>query len=186
MAVPGSNEDRTQGFLGTFADEHTFRHWYESVLPRVYGYIHGRCGGDDDLAEELTQLTFTEAVRTRTAFAGQSEPITWLCSIARHKLADHYRRLDQEERRFLRLVIEERPPFDVEAAWPSGDRREAVNTALRSIPAMQRAALVFRYLDGLSVRQTAAMIGRTESATESLLSRARDNFRRAYQEPADV
>jgi RNA polymerase sigma-70 factor (ECF subfamily) len=151
----------------------------------VYGYIHGRCGGDDDLAEELTQLTFTEAVRARTSFVGQSEPFTWLCSIARHKLADHYRRLDQEERRFLRLVIEERPPFGAEAAWPGGDRREAVNTALRSLPAMQCAALVFRYLDGLSVRQTAAMIGRTESATESLLSRARDNFRRAYQEPSD-
>ena len=55
-------------------------------------------------------------------------------------------------------------------------------SALRSLPTLQRAAIVLRYLDGLSVREVAAAIGKSESATESLLSRGREQFRRAFRE----
>ena len=42
------------------------------------------------------------------------------------------------------------------------------------------------YLDGLSVREVAAVLGRSEKATESLLTRARDSFRRAYGDRTDA
>lgn len=48
------------------------------------------------------------------------------------------------------------------------------------VPADQRIALLFRYLDGMSVREVAHAIGRSEKATESLLARGREGFRRAY------
>jgi RNA polymerase sigma-70 factor (ECF subfamily) len=41
-------------------------------------------------------------------------------------------------------------------------------------------ALIYRYLDQLSVAEIARLLRRTESATESLLSRAREAFRAAY------
>jgi RNA polymerase sigma-70 factor, ECF subfamily len=51
---------------------------------------------------------------------------------------------------------------------------------MRRLPADQRMALLFRYLDDLSVREVARLIGRSEKAAESLLARGRESFRQAY------
>lgn len=135
------------------------------------------------MAEELTQETFVEAIRNQDRFDGRSDPLTWMCAIARHKLLDHYRRLDREERRRARLLTRAgtaEPEADVPE---SRDTRDAVRGALGSLPAMQRAVLVLHYLDELSVLDIGAAIGRSESAVESLLSRGRDGFRRAFLDP---
>ncbi|HEX5038642.1 MAG TPA: sigma-70 family RNA polymerase sigma factor [Candidatus Limnocylindria bacterium] len=160
------------------ADDEAFRAWYDAVLPRVYRYLAARCGGDESLAEELTQQTFVEAVRHAHRFDGRSDVVTWLCSIARHRLVDHWRRRGRDDRRHLRLVDEHRDRAD--APWHGSDARDAVESAVAALPADQRLALLFRYLDGMSVREVAVAIGRSEKATESLLARAREGFRRAH------
>jgi RNA polymerase sigma-70 factor (ECF subfamily) len=58
--------------------------------------------------------------------------------------------------------------------------RSVIAEVLRSLPASQRAVLVFVVLDDLPVAEAARLLGRTRGATESLLFRARDSFRRAY------
>lgn len=164
-----------------FASQSSFDAWYDAALPRVHRYVYARCGYDRDLAEDLTQQAFVEAVRVRGTFDHRSDPVTWVCSIARHRLADHFRRLDAEERRNLRLVELDGGPSPL--ADPSDvAEREAIQAALSSLPALQRAVLIFTALDGLSVREAAVLLGRTESATESLLHRARLAFRAAYAE----
>jgi RNA polymerase sigma-70 factor (ECF subfamily) len=169
-----------------FEDEVAFRGWYEATLPRVYAFLASRCGGPGPLAEELTQQTFVEAVRRRQSFDGRSDVVTWLCAIARHKLADHFRRLEREERRRLRMVSEAGPAGDqATGPWQGAERRDAIESALARLPAAQRAALVFRYLDGLSIREVAMELERSESATESLLARARQSFERSYEEVGD-
>lgn len=52
---------------------------------------------------------------------------------------------------------------------------------LARLCAQHRAALTLRYLDGLPVAEVAEHLGRTVHATESLLVRARNAFRRVYQ-----
>ena len=54
--------------------------------------------------------------------------------------------------------------------------------ALGRLTAMQRAVLILHYADGLPVRDVAREIGKSESATESLMTRARDALREAYEE----
>jgi len=56
-------------------DQAAFRAWYEQALPRVYRYLFSRCGHDRELAEELTEQTFVEAVRRRASFDGRSDPL---------------------------------------------------------------------------------------------------------------
>ena len=51
----------------------------------------------------MTQQAFVEAVRNRNRFRGDAGAGTWVIGIARHKLADHFRRLEAEERNRLRL-----------------------------------------------------------------------------------
>jgi RNA polymerase sigma-70 factor, ECF subfamily len=172
-------------FASVFADEASFRAWYDRMLPRIYAFIASRCGGPGALAEELTQQTFVEATRRRGTFDGRSDVGTWMCAIARHKLADHYRALEREERRRLRLAVREVTPASSPDAWAATDERDAIERALRTLPASQRAALVFRHLDGRSVREIGVLLHRSDSAVESLLARAREGFRAAYGGPID-
>lgn len=54
------------------------------------------------------------------------------------------------------------------------------------VPSPQREALAFRHLDGLSVPEVAAALGRSVEATESLLARGWVSFRIAYVEARDA
>ena len=67
--------------------------------------------------------------------------------------------------------------------WSEHELRSGVEAALAELPGEQRVVMVLRYLDQLPVREIASTIGRSEKATESLLSRAREAFRRAYGAP---
>jgi RNA polymerase sigma-70 factor (ECF subfamily) len=185
-AIGDAISKRSAELAAVFASEDAFRAFYERTLPRIFGYVLHRCGGDRSVAEELTQETFSEAVRQRHAFDGRADSLTWLTAIARHKLADHFRRLDNDERRRLRLVVNEIAVDNEGRAWRRSDERDAIVGALRTLPALQRAVLVLHYADGLSVREIGAELGKSESSIESLMTRARDAFRQSYEEPTDV
>ena len=171
--------DHGASFAALCEDQRAFTAWYESALPRVYGFVHGRAGGDDALSEEITAQAFLEAVRARRSFDGRADPVTWICSIARNRLLDHYRRAARDQVRHLRLVVTDVNATDT-AAWERVDQREAVLSALSALPPLERSALMLRYLDGYSVRETSRLIGRSEAATESLLGRARERVRAAF------
>lgn len=164
-----------------FADEHAFRSFYDQAMPRIFAYLVSRSGGDRDLAEELTQQTFVAAIAQRHTFDGRSDSVTWLCGIARHKLADHFRRLERDERRQLQLEVREIAVDGESSAWGSADERTAIGAALSRLPVAQRAALLFVDLDDRPVREVAKLLGRSEGATQSLITRARSNFRRVYE-----
>jgi RNA polymerase sigma-70 factor (ECF subfamily) len=73
---------------------------YDRALPEVYGYLLARCG-QRALAEDLTAETFLAGVRAEADGGGITVP--WLIGTARHKLVDHWRRREREER-CLRLL----------------------------------------------------------------------------------
>ena len=162
------------------ADDAGFESWYRRTLPRVYSYLASRTGGDVALAEDLTQQTFIAAIDQRSRFDGRSDTVTWLCGIARHKLADHFRAIDRDDRRQMRMEVRQIELEEGPRAGLELEDREMIGEVLRSLPANQRAVLVFVVLDDLSVAEAAGLIGRSRGATESLLFRARDSFRRAY------
>jgi len=171
--------DRSE-LAAIFTDELAFRAWYDRSLPNVYGYLFHRCGRNPELAEELTQQAFVEAVRSYGRFRGQAEATTWVIGIARHKLVDHYRRTERDLRRLAALRARELGAAGrAESAPPT--MPDDIDDGLALLPALQRAVLVLHYMDQLSVREVAHNIGKSEAATASLLARGRDAFRQAYQ-----
>jgi RNA polymerase sigma-70 factor (ECF subfamily) len=149
---------------------------YDEALPQVYGYLLARCGWSA-LAEDLTAETFVAAV-VACRRADPPVPSTgWLVGIARHKLVDHWRAAEREERG-LRAVDAEPTPSDD----PWDERLDAMlaREVLDAQTGTHRAALTLRYLDGLPVPEVARVLGRTVHATEALLVRARTAFRRSY------
>ena len=150
---------------------------YDDALPHVYGYLLARCG-DAGLAEDLTAESFLAAVRA-VRQPGAAEPsIPWLIGVARHKLADHWRWVEREQRG-LRLLDAESAPVD--DPWETVVDRIRAREVLDRLGAHHRAALTLRYLDGMSVPEVARLLDRTLHATEALLVRARAAFRRIYE-----
>ncbi len=56
---------------------------FKKYSPMVFRYLKGLCG-DEDLAEELMQETFYQAVKSIDRYDGTCKPSTWLCQIAKH------------------------------------------------------------------------------------------------------
>ncbi|HYH33275.1 MAG TPA: sigma-70 family RNA polymerase sigma factor [Pseudonocardia sp.] len=148
---------------------------YDEALPQVYGYLLARCGRRA-LAEDLTAETFLAAVTACRRVPPPAPSTGWLVGIARHKLVDHWRAAEREQRGLHAVGAEP------SAADPWDEHLDALlaRQVLAAQPGMHRAALTLRYVDGLSVPEVARVLGRTVAATEALLVRARAAFRRAY------
>ena len=153
---------------------------YDTALPQVYGYLLSRCGGQAPVAQDLTAETFLAAVKAVQSGA-PPDPMTtaWLVGVARHKLADHWRRQGREERKLAAVADHDEPTDD-----PWDVRLDALRAraTLDELAPQHRAALTLRYVDDLPVAEVATLLQRSVHATEALLGRAKAAFRRAYCE----
>ena len=150
---------------------------YDAALPHVYGYLLARCG-DASLAEDLTAESFLAAVHAARKPGAAGPSVPWLIGVARHKLADHWRRAEREQRG-LRLLGS--APGRADDPWDQVVDRIRAREVLGQLGPHHQAALTLRYLDGLPVPEVARHLDRTVHATEALLVRARAAFRQAYE-----
>ncbi len=151
---------------------------YDEALPIVYGYFLRRCG-DRGTAEDLTSETFLAAMDA----ARKAEPppiaVPWLLGVARHKLADHYRRRNDKH---IVPVAEVPERVDAGEDWDAALDRIVAESVLARLSEPHRTVLALRYMDDCSVPECAELIGRTVHATEALLVRARRAFKQQYPE----
>jgi RNA polymerase sigma-70 factor (ECF subfamily) len=144
--------------------------------PVLYGFVFARVGGDTAAAEDIVQETLFEAVKGAAGFRGEAALSTWLCAIARRRLARYYER----ERRENAARAEAVSAGDLADVSDVEDRDEMVR-ALGRLSVVHRQVLVLKYLDDWTVGQIAREIGRTEVQVQSLLQRARDGLRRQLE-----
>jgi RNA polymerase sigma-70 factor (ECF subfamily) len=152
----------------------------DEVAPVVYGFVFARVGGDEAAAEDMLQETLLEAVRGAQNFRGESAASTWMCAIARRRLARHYEseRRAEVARQSLRVVETVAAGGDQQQASELVERQDEVVRALGRLPAMQRQVLVLKYLEEMSVIDIAAQVGRSRVQVQSLLQRGREGLRR--------
>jgi RNA polymerase sigma-70 factor, ECF subfamily len=151
---------------------------YDQALPIVYGYFVRRCA-DRGTAEDLTSETFLAAMDAARKKDPPPIAVPWLIGVARHKLADHYRR--RHDRRTV-PVAEPPEPADAVDNWDAELDRLVAESVLTRLSEPHRTVLALRYMDDCSVPECAELIGRTVHATEALLVRARRAFKQHYPE----
>jgi RNA polymerase sigma-70 factor (ECF subfamily) len=151
---------------------------YDEALPAVYGYFVRRCG-DRATAEDLTSETFLAAMDAARKPDPPSLSAPWLMGVARHKLADHYRR---RRDRFSTTVADVPESSDAQDNWDFELDRIVAESVLARLSESHRTVLALRYMDDRTVPECADLIGRTVHATEALLVRARRAFRAHYPE----
>ena len=160
-------------------DVAAFTRFYREALTPVYSYLANRCTSRAT-AEDLVHDCFEAALSAMNAGADLTLP--WIMRVARNKLIDHYRRDDVRRR----LVRPELAVADEVVAWQGESARDRALEALADLTGDHRAVLVLRHMDGLPVPEIARLMNRSVHATESLLVRARAEFKRRYEEVRDA
>ena len=147
----------------------------------VFGYLVTRCG-DQTLAEDLTAETFLAAVDAVRRPVPADVTVAWLVGVARHKLADHWRGTGREHARLERATVDPTSPSarTSDDPWDAQIDRLTAGVVLEQLAPQHRLALTLRYVDDLSVTEVAELLGKSLHATEGLLVRARQSFRRRY------
>jgi RNA polymerase sigma-70 factor, ECF subfamily len=152
----------------------------------VYAYVRRRLFPRMDLVDDLVQDVFVAALASLASFAGGSSLGTWLLSIARHKVEDHYRACLRQTTSLSDLgdgpPLQEEFHVEYDEVLDRARRHERIQRVLTSLPDTYRAVLLWRYWEQRSAREMAARCGKSEKAIERLLSRARNEFRRRWSE----
>jgi len=151
---------------------------FEAEFPRLFRYLD-RLSGEPDLAADLAQEAF---VRLFQRGAMPDQPAAWLVTVA----LNLFRNVKSSRTRRLRLLAAgrfdatlsdpPRPPDQVEES----SERPRVRAALDSLSLRERELLVLR-AEGYSYRQLASVLGLHEPSVGTLLARARQAFREAYE-----
>ncbi|MBF4692490.1 RNA polymerase sigma factor [Fusibacter ferrireducens] len=160
-----------------------FTEIYTQNFEYIYGYIFARTAGNRELTEEIVQETFAAAWSAIDRFNGKSTYATWLCSIAKNKLRESYRKTIYREKLELsdRDKLEEYADhFDLEKMVIDNETRLYVLEVLESMNPLYRYALIMKYIDGMSVKEISKVLGKTSKAIDGVLQRAKITFAKGY------
>jgi len=152
----------------------------------VYAYVHHRLLPRTDLVEDLVQDVFLAVLTNLAGFRGESSLRSWVLGIARHKVEDYYRSRLREPESALdedqQGPAEAPPDPQLDESLDRERLQDKTRRVLESLPEEYSLALLWRYWEKRSAREIAACTGRTEKAVERLLARARQRFRRRWND----
>ncbi len=151
-----------------------FGQLYDRYVDTVYGYVHCRAGSAS-LTEDFVSETFLRALKRISTFEWQGHDFAaWLITIARNLIADHFKssryRLELTTDQIVESAATTAP--EASAAVLQAETNRALLAALKTLPGDQQECVVLRFLQGMSVAETALVLGKSDGAVKSLQYRA--------------
>jgi RNA polymerase sigma-70 factor (TIGR02952 family) len=183
-ADPARDELRDIVLRARAGESDAFGVLYARYVDIVYRFVYYRVG-THALAEDLTSETFLRALRRMSVFTWQGKDFgAWLVTIARNLVLDHFK----SSRHRLEICTADLLDID---RWEEGPERavldsftnRALFSAVRELGSEQRECLVLRFLHGLSVAETAEIMGKNTGAIKALQYRATRSLARLF--PSD-
>jgi RNA polymerase sigma-70 factor (ECF subfamily) len=161
-------------------DRHAFDELYRRTSPWLAARLRRRCA-DEDVVADVLQETYLAVWRAAGSFAGaatEGSAVGWLWTIAANRLVDAFRRrARQTQLPAVPLTASTAPAAEDEVM--AGRIGQELEQALLVLPAELRVVLRSLVLDGLSVRETALLLGVPEGTVKSRARRARIAMRDA-------
>jgi RNA polymerase sigma-70 factor, ECF subfamily len=145
----------------------------------VFRYLRTRTSSEDHAAE-LTAVTFERALKAMPRYRPSGGGfLAWLLRIARNAAIDAGRRasavpLDAD-------IADEGSSNAPEEAILANETRATLAAAINRLPEVQREAIVLRYAARLTAREIGKVLGKTDQATQKLISRALETIRESYR-----
>ena len=147
---------------------------YRRHAHTVYKFLLAQCR-DPDLAEELTQETFYQAVRSIGRFDGSCKLSVWLCQIAKH-LWYQYLRKRQRDPVPLESTLETSVP-SAEDGVLEQEGRLSLLRQIHQLPELQREVVYLRAFGNLSFREIGDVLGKTENWARVTFYRSKEKLR---------
>jgi len=160
---------------GRFDD---FERLYQANVDVVFGYAAARLGPSD--AEDVTSEVFQAAVVAWRDGRQHQTTSAWLMAVTKNKVIDRWRRAERRKAKAHLLAVPD--PGEWPDAWADPAHRQHVIECLDRLDPQRRTLLILRHVDGLAVPDIANAAGRTVTAVESQLARARREFRHHYEQ----
>ncbi len=169
--------------LARGGDKDAFGLLFDHYHPSVYRFLYYRTRSQS-LAEDLASETFFRALRSMNSFRWQGKDFgAWLMTIARNLTTDHFKagrtRLEQSTED---MGIHDDATEGPESAVLDALTNESLLTALRGLPKEQQECLIMRFLQGLSIAETAQVLGRSDGAVKQLQLRGVRNLAKLLPE----
>ena len=172
--------------------------WVDEHGDALYGYAMLRLR-DPDAAAEVVQETFVEALRGLSKFEGRSSERTWLISILKHKVIDHFRRrsrLDRASGQGDLVAFDAGEFFDQRGAWKVSVGRwgelpddeveraefwEVFRACLAELPPSYAEAFTLSEIEGMTGPEICKLLEITPTNLWARLHRARLLLRRSLE-----
>lgn len=157
-------------------DPAAVEYWFSEYENRMTHYFAQRIDSTADV-HELVQETFVACLKQLPLFRGQSSILTWMISIAKHQVADFYRK------KYAKKALQYLPLSHYLLDSKIDDAHETaekVKHVLAKMSASSCELLQKKYVDGKKVSEIAQELGKSVKAIESELFRARIEFKELY------
>lgn len=146
---------------------------YDLYVTSIYRYVLAHVGSTSE-AEDITEEVFLRVIEHIGRFEWRDVPFSaWVLRIARNQVISHHRR------RGARPTNVSTDDFDVEDSRPGPEPQvehaltmTEVQEACRRLPPLQQQIIALRFGSGLSVRETAESLGKTENNVKVLQHKA--------------
>ncbi len=155
-----------------------FEKTYQEYFSFVQAFLT-RMSGNAFLAEELTQETFTQALRHWGEFRGDCTVSTWLCTIAKRLYLNVARK---QKHISLDVIPEPMSEEDVTDALIRSDRQMAAHRLLHRLPEPYREVFMLRTFGDLNHAQVGSIFGKSESWARVTYYRARQMLNQMAKE----
>ncbi len=160
-------------------DPEAWDYVFNRYYPEIYAYLRYRTASEED-AEDLAATVFERAVRNIHSYTETGRGLgAWLQRIASNLVVDYYRRRSVAGRQTEPLPpkLEDRSPSPLEHALRM-DTVDEVRRALEQLPESQRDVLIYRFLLGYNLAETAEIMGKKVNAIKALQHRALQNLKK--------
>lgn len=164
-------------------DQRAIGKLYQLYQERLLNFILKKVKRQED-AEEILQDTFLSTLDSLPIFKQNCSLYTYLCAIARHEIADFYRRQKIKTFLFSHFPILENLASKALSPQRDYEEKELKKEALRTLKSLSEGyskILRLKYIDGLSYKQIAKRLKKSAKAIESKLARARSAFAQAWK-----
>jgi len=169
-------------------DEDAATELFTTFHSDIYFYIF-KIVNDRDLAEDLTQDTFMDILQNIHKLQEPAAFVTWSRQVAYFRCTGHFRKrkellADEDEDGYsvFDTLEEERTEFIPDAALDQEDFKKTIQEMIDKLPQEQRAALLMRYYEELSVADIAKIQGVSEGTVKSRLNYGRKAVRQSVEE----
>ncbi len=149
---------------------------YQKYAMTVYKYLLSLCR-NDDIAEELTQETFYQAIKSIHRFDGSCSISTWLCAIAKNQFLSYQRKHPKTAEFETYDATVQSAEEDVIAY----ENRVELLRRLHLCPEPYREILYLRIFGNLSFREIGDILGKTENWARVTFYRGKEKLRKELE-----